>query len=300
MLGEIELVTIRDFIRFAVSQFNKAQLFYGHGTTNAYEEALFLILHSLFLPYDIDINFLDAKLLAEEKKIIIEQINRRVEERIPAPYLTHEALFAGLSFYVDERVLVPRSSIGELIENQFEPWLNIEKVNYMLDLCTGSGCIAIACAKYFPHIEIDASDISKEALAVAKINILRHRVTAQINLIEANLFENLPPKKYDLIISNPPYVDELEMALLPKEYLHEPSLALKAGKEGLDFILTILKKAPLYLQKEGILIIETGNAELLLTEKYPHIPFTWIEFAKSEGGVFILTYDELIKAQDYL
>ncbi|HLB57450.1 MAG TPA: 50S ribosomal protein L3 N(5)-glutamine methyltransferase, partial [Gammaproteobacteria bacterium] len=230
-----ELYTIRDFIRWAVSQFNEAGLFFGHGTDSAWDEAIALILPTLHLSHSINPAVLDARLTPKERETVNKLIHRRVEERIPVPYLTHEAWFAGLSFYVDERVLIPRSPIAELIENQFQPWIEPDTVDTILDLCTGSGCIAIACAKSFPESTVEASDISAEALAVAKINVLRHHLEDQVHLYQSDLFEQLPQqkeKKYDIIVSNPPYVDAIDLAELPAEYRHEPSLGLAAGQDG--------------------------------------------------------------------
>ncbi len=288
-----ELITPRDYLRWAVSCFNEAGLTYGHGTDNAWDDAVALILHTLHLPHHVDQSILDARLLIPERKKLYELIQLRVQKRIPVAYLTHEAWFAGLSFYVDERVLIPRSPIAELIENQFQPWINPYDVTTILDLCTGSGCIAIACAKTFPDAKVDASDISDHALAVAKINTLRHHVEDQVHLYQADLFEGLPAKKYDLIISNPPYVNEEEMAELPEEYHHEPALGLAAGKEGLDIALKILAKARDYLSPQGILIVEVGNSEIALAEKMQDLPFTWLEFERGGGGVFLLTANQL-------
>lgn len=288
-----ELRTIRDFIRFATSEYNKAGLFYGHGTDNAWDEAASLVLHTLHLPHDINPAVLDAALIQEEKSELSHLIEKRVLKRIPTPYLTHEAWFANLPFYVDERVLIPRSPIAELISNQFEPWVNPLAVNRILDLCTGSGCIGIACAKAFPEAEVDISDISEDALAVAKINILRHKVDDQVKIIQSDLFKSISDEKYDIIVSNPPYVSLEEMAELPEEYHHEPKLGLEAGVEGLDLVEHILRQAKNHLSPEGILVVEVGNSEYALMDKYPHIPFTWIEFQHSDGGVFLLTADQV-------
>jgi len=288
-----ELHTIRDFMRWAVSRFNEAGLYFGHGTENSWDEAAALILHSLHLPHDVNPAVLDANLTANEREILFKLIRRRIDERIPVPYLTHEAYFAGLSFYVDERVIIPRSPIAESIQNQFQPWLEADSVQDVLDLCTGSGCIAIACAKAFPEANVDACDISTDALAIAKINTLRHKVEDQVHLYQSDLFTSLPTKKYDLIISNPPYVDAEEMATLPKEYRHEPTLALAGGTKGLDFANQILQKARHYLKPNGILVVEVGNSESALADQFPEIPFTWLEFEHGDGGVFLLTADQL-------
>lgn len=289
-----ELQTIRDYLRWAVSRFTEANLHYGHGTDSAWDEAIALILHSLHLPHDIDRSILDANLTAEEKAKLQRLIDRRILERIPVPYLTHEAWFGRLPFFVDERVLIPRSALAELIENELQPWVSDSgSIHQILDLCTGSGCIGILCAKTFPDSKIDASDISTEALTVAKINTIRHEVADQVNLIQSDLFDQLPNKKYDLIISNPPYVNQAEMDSLPPEYHHEPKLGLEAGKDGLNIARIILKKASLFLKPEGLLIVEVGNTEEAIIEAFPEIPFTWLEFERGDGGVFLLTKEQL-------
>lgn len=288
-----ELQTIRDFLRYATSRFNQAGLYFGHGTDNAWDEAAALILHSLHLPHDISQQVLDARLVAEERTRLLELIQRRVEKRIPLAYLTNEAWFSGLSFYVDERVLIPRSPIAELIEQHFQPWVEPGNVHNILDLCTGSGCIAIALAKAFPGAEVDASDISDDALTVAKINVLRHNVEDQVHLHKADLFSGLPNKKYDLIVSNPPYVSKQEMDELPEEYRHEPALGLAAGQEGLDIAKRILMQAEHYLTPNGVIVVEVGNSEHALAEAYPEIPFYWLEFERGGGGVFLLTARQL-------
>lgn len=295
-----ELSTIRDYIRWAASRFCEAGLTYGHGTESAWDEAVALVLHTLFLPYDSNPTILDAALTQSEKTTIYKLIQRRIKDHVPVPYLTQEAWFAGLSFYVDERVLIPRSPMAELIENHFQPWIELNRVNDILDLCTGSGCIAIACAKAFPEAMVDASDVSKEALAVAQINLLRHGVENQINLYESDLFDSLPQKTYDIIVSNPPYVDEEEMSMLPKEYRHEPAMGLAGGSQGLDFALRILKQAARYLNPKGILIVEVGNSEYALTELFPDIPFMWLDFERGGGGVFLLTAKQVIDCQSLL
>lgn len=293
MTNYSELQTIRDFIRFATSRFNEAGLYYGHGTDNAWDEAISLVLHTLHLPHNINPTVLDAHLTTAEKNGVMTLIMKRVNERIPVAYLNHEAWFAGLSFYVDERVLIPRSPMAEQIENLFEPWIDHHQVESILDLCTGSGCIAIACAKAFPEASVDASDISNDALAVAKINVLRHHVEDQVTLHQADLFNGLPKKKYDVIVSNPPYVSAQEMSELPSEYRHEPALGLAAGQEGLDIVIRILRDAKEYLNPNGILMVEVGNSEYALAEQFPEIPFVWLEFERGGGGVFVLTAKQL-------
>jgi len=288
-----ELQTIRDFLRYATTRFNQAGLYFGHGTDNAWDEAAALILHTLHLPHDVSHQVLDARLISEEKSQITDLITKRVEKRIPIAYLIKEAWFSGLSFYVDERVLIPRSPIAELIEQHFQPWVKPERIHQILDLCTGSGCIAIALAHAFPDAQVDASDISDDALTVAKINLLRHSVEDQIHLHKADLFNGLPEKKYDLIVSNPPYVSSEEMDELPQEYRHEPALGLAAGTQGLDIVKRILMDAVNYIAPRGTLIVEVGNSEYALMDVYPDTPFTWLEFERGGGGVFLLTAEQL-------
>lgn len=288
-----ELFTIRDYVRWTISQFNQAGLTYGHGTDSAWDEAVALILHTLYLPHNVNPQILDARLTTSERENLHKVLHRRIHDRIPVPYLTREAWFGELAFYVDERVLIPRSPIAELIENQFQPWIDGDHVTSILDLCTGSGCIGIACAKAFPDAAVDISDISKDALVVAKMNISRHQVDEQVTPFESDLFENLPAKKYDIIVSNPPYVDAEDMAGLPAEYRHEPTLALAAGTDGLDIAIRILKEAPKFLSAQGILIVEVGNSEYALAEKFPEVPFTWLDFQRGGGGIFLLTAEQL-------
>lgn len=288
-----ELLTIRDVLRWATSRFNEAGLYFGHGTDNAWDEAALLVLHTLHLPHSVAGKVMDAHITSSEREQLLTLIDRRIKERIPLAYLTHEAWFAGLSFYVDERVLVPRSPLGELVANHFEPWLGYRYVGNILDLCTGSGCIAVACANAFPYAQVDASDISEDALAVAKINLARHHVENQVKLVKSNLFNDLPPRQYDVIVSNPPYVDQVDMDDLPAEYRHEPSLGLAAGDDGLKFVTEILREARNWLTPNGLLIVETGNSETALVEKFPEIPFNWLEFECGGNGVFLLTKKEL-------
>jgi ribosomal protein L3 glutamine methyltransferase len=295
-----ELKTIRDMIRWAVSSFNEAGLYYGHGTESAWDEAVLLVLRALHLPHDINPGVMDARITQTERDTIQKLISRRVNERIPLSYLIHEAWFANLPFFVDERVLIPRSPIAELIENEFQPWVDPDHMHNILDLCTGSGCIAIACAKAFPYADVDASDISSDALAVAKVNVLRHGVEEQVQLLQSDLFKNLPLKKYNLIVSNPPYVDAEDMAALPLEFQHEPRLGLAAGTDGLDIARRILHDALPYLHDDGTLIVEVGNSEFALTDLFPDIPFTWLEFERGGGGVFMLTAEQLQACQPVL
>lgn len=293
-----DLKSICDFIRYATSCFNEFGLYYGHGTDNAWDEAVALVLHTLHLPHDINPRVLESRLTKPEREKLGQLIDLRIKKRIPVPYLTHVAWFAKLPFYVDERVLIPRSSIAELIENHFEPWIQPEEVHHILDLCTGSGCISIACAKAFRDAQVDASDISSEALAVAKINVIKHGVENEVTLYESDLFQNLAKKQYDIIISNPPYVCIEEIQALPIEYQHEPKGGLEAGEEGLEFIIRILREAHEYLQPKGILIVEVGNSETALMNRFPTVDFTWLEFEHGNTGVFLLTAEQLKSYHD--
>lgn len=290
-----ELLNIRDFVRYAASAFQEKGIYLGHGTDHVWDEAIGLVFHTVHLPLSTPSPVLDARLTQSERQRVFERIRERIEKRIPLPYLTNEAWFANLSFYVDERVLIPRSPIAELIETEFQPWLDPTTTYRILDLCTGSGCIAIACAKQFPNAVIHATDVSSDALSVAKINILRHHVEDQVYLFQGDLFKALPENQtYDLIVSNPPYVSTEEMSELPPEYRHEPSLGLSAGKDGLLITKQILNLAKQYLSPQGILVVEVGNAESALIDNYPNLPFIWPEFQRAQsGGVFIIQASEL-------
>lgn len=288
-----ELSTVLDFLRFSLSCAINAHLYYGHGTDNAWDDMRSLILRSLSLPYDLDPHLLNGRLTASEKKHLCQQLEKRINQRVPVPYLIKEAFFCDLPFYVDERVLIPRSPIAELINAQFSPWIDADNVHRVLDLCTGSGCIAIACCYAFPDAQVDAVDISSEALAVAAINREDLDVEEQLTLIESDCFANVPKVRYDLIVSNPPYVGKEEMQTLPDEFRHEPVLALETSNNGLAIVETILKEAHDYLSEHGILVVEVGNSEDALSDAYPQVPFTWLEMSQGGQGVFLLTKQQL-------
>ncbi|KLV05276.1 MULTISPECIES: 50S ribosomal protein L3 N(5)-glutamine methyltransferase [Photobacterium] len=292
-----ELHTLQDMLRWTVSRFNAAGLFYGHGTDNAWDEAVQLVLPTLYLPLDIPSEVRFSRLTSSERHRIVERVIRRINERTPVAYLTNKAWFCGMEFFVDERVLVPRSPIGELIENHFEPFLK-ERPTRIMDLCTGSGCIGIACAHMFPEAEVDIVDISTDALAVAEQNIQDHGLEQQVIPLRSDLLRDVPKDKYDLIVTNPPYVDQEDMDNLPEEFRHEPELGLAAGTDGLKLVRRILANAPDYLKDDGILICEVGNSMIHMEEQYPHIPFTWIEFENGGHGVFMMTRDELLACKD--
>jgi ribosomal protein L3 glutamine methyltransferase len=291
-----ELFTIRDYVRWALSRFNATHLYYGHGTDNAWDEAVYLVLSALHLPPDISQDLMNSTLTLVERRFLCELISRRISERIPAAYLTQEAWFAGLSFYIDQRVIIPRSPIAELIENGFSPWLEGKTVHRILDLCTGSGCIAIACALAFAGSEVDAVDISSEALDVAKINVKKYGLEHNVQLIESDLFKKVS-NQYDVIVSNPPYISHFEYESLPREYTHEPILALKAQKEGMAVAIQILKEAGRHLSPDGILVVEVGHSQEALQETYPQVPFLWLDFSRGGEGVFLLTAEQLNEYQ---
>jgi ribosomal protein L3 glutamine methyltransferase len=288
-----ELSTIIDFIRYGASQFGRAGLTFGHSFDNALDESTQLVLHALHLPHDISPAYGQAKLCAEEKQAVLELFRRRVEERIPACYLTGEAWFAGLCFKSDARALVPRSPIAELIESAFEPWLGGRSVETALDLCTGSGCIAIAMAHYNPDWQVDGVDISTDALALAEENKAR-LLADNCTLIKSDLFSGLAGKVYDLIVTNPPYVTNDETDALPAEYAFEPDLGLRAGDDGLDFALKILRDAPAHLSEHGLLICEVGESEQHLIRLLPEVPFVWIEFKVGQMGIFAIDRNDIL------
>lgn len=288
-----ELNTLRDCIRWGISRFNQAELYYGHGTSSAMDDAVYLCLFALHLPHDFSEAYFDCALSTGEKRAVYALFMRRIDERVPAAYLTGEAWFMGLPFYVNKNVLVPRSPIAELIEKRFDPWVAAESVESILDLCCGSGCIGIASAYAFDWASVDMVDISPAAIEVAEENVQRHDLEERVSVIESNLFQNVPPRQYDIIVSNPPYVDAEDMAALPDEYLHEPELGLAAGDDGLDLVIPMLQQAREYLSEQGILVVEVGNSQYALQEAYPHVPFCWLEFEHGGSGIFILTAEQL-------
>ncbi len=288
-----QLTTLRDYVRYAISCFNEADLFFGHGTSGPLDEAAALVLHALHLPYDLPGGYFQSTLTQAERENVLALIDRRVRERKPLAYLTHEAPFAGQQFYVDERVLVPRSPIAELIEAEFSPWVEPDRVERILDLCTGSGCIAIACALAFPDAMVDAVDISSDALEVADINRRRLKVEDRVRTIRSDLFQALDGERYDIIVSNPPYVSTAEWQDLPVEFHAEPKLGLESGADGLDCVRQILREASNHLTEEGILIVEVGSAAEALVATFPDVPFCWLEFERGGDGIFLLTAEQV-------
>ena len=299
--NNIQIFTLQDCLQWGVDlldkQFVEDALYLGHGFDSTWDEALAIIFSVMDLPWTSNDSVLSLKPSEKQKQEIIERFKKRAFDRIPIAYVNKESWFAGLPFYVDERVLIPRSPIAELIEDGFSLWLGHAPPERILDLCTGSACLAIACALTFENAEVDASDISVEALNVAQINQQRYQLEQRLHLIESDLFKNLQGKRYDLIISNPPYVDALDMSELPPEYLHEPRMALVAGEDGLRFVDSILKQAAQHLTDRGLLIVEVGNSEQALIEKYPHLPFLWLEFERGGQGVFVLSRQQLEQFQ---
>lgn len=293
-----ELATIVDLIRFAASRFNASGLTFGHSHDNAIDEATHLVLSSLHLPPDLPPAYGAARVTADEKQRVLSLVERRVETREPVAYLVGEAWFAGMPFTSDRRALVPRSPIAELIEDGFSPWLDDRKVTRALDLCTGSGCIGIAMAAHHPLWRVDLADISEDALALARENIARHQLGDRVHAVRSDLFQSLAGERYDLIVSNPPYVTDAEYAALPGEYAHEPKLGLTAGQDGLDFALRILRDAPDHLADDGLLIVEVGESERALVELLPTVPFVWIEFKVGPMGVFALEGHDLVAHND--
>ncbi len=288
-----ELQTIIDLIRYGASRFNAAGLTFGHSYDNALDEATQLVLHALHLPHDLSPVYGQSRVTLAEKEDVLRLFLRRIEERVPAAYLTGEAWFAGLSFKTDPRALVPRSPIAELIVSGFQPWIGDREVRRALDLCTGSGCIAIATAHYHPDWQVDAVDISDDALALAAEN--KARLHAEnVRLVKSDLFAGLQGEHYDLIVTNPPYVTNAETDALPQEYSYEPELGLRAGDDGLDLALRILRDAPLHLTEDGVLICEVGEAERALSRLLPELPLAWVEFKVGQMGVFVVECRDLV------
>jgi ribosomal protein L3 glutamine methyltransferase len=288
-----ELSTLADYVRWAASRFGRAKLHFGHGTDNAVDEALQLVAHGLDLSLPLPPEFFFARLTAPEKASLEWLIERRIRERRPAAYLTGQAWFAGLSFAVDERVLVPRSPIAELIESRFEPWIDPDRVHRILDLCTGSGCIGIACAHHLPWARVDLTDISGDALEVAESNIRRHGLSGRVRAIRADVFDGLGDERYDIIVSNPPYVAHTEYDSLPEEYAHEPEIGLVAADEGLAVVKRIVDGAAQRLEPGGILVVEVGSSEAAAAEAFSAFPLAWLDFERGGGGVFLLSRDDL-------
>ena len=288
-----QLTTLRDYIRWGSSEFYRQQLEFGHGFENALDEAVYLVLYALNLPWDWSPQYFDCVLSIAERERVYAVLMQRVKSRQPAAYISHEAWFCGLPFYVDERVLVPRSPIAELINNHFEPWMDSSQVDSILDLCTGSGCIAISCQYAFPQASVCASDISLDALEVARINLQKHDLADSLTLYASDLFAQIPPQKFDLIVSNPPYVDAKDMDALGEEFRAEPRLGLAAGEDGLDIVKRILQQAGDYLSERGLLVVEVGNSQEAMMDKYDFLPITWIEFEQGGGGVFCITASQL-------
>jgi ribosomal protein L3 glutamine methyltransferase len=292
-----DLHTLRDWLRWGVSRFNEAKLFFGHGCDNAHDEAAWLVLYALHLPPDrpdLIAPYLDARLTRPERLAVLELLQQRITRRLPAAYLTHEAWQAGLKFYVDERVLIPRSYFADLLIDGFAPWVDDpDAIGSALDLCTGSGCLAILMAHAFPHAKIDAVDISQEALAVAKRNIANHNLKQRVRPIASDLLAGLGKRRYDLIISNPPYVTTQAMHDLPPEYRHEPALALAAGDDGLDIVRRILAGAQAHLKPGGLLAIEVGHNQHLVDTAFPALPLTWLDTDSGDGKIFLLRREDL-------
>ncbi|WEF33721.1 50S ribosomal protein L3 N(5)-glutamine methyltransferase [Pseudoduganella chitinolytica] len=286
--------TPRDLLRYATTRFNTEQLFFGHGSAEAFDEAAYLVLHTLKLPLDKLEPFLDARLLPEEVQRVLAVIERRATDRIPAAYITNEAWLGTYSFYVDERTIVPRSYIAELIPEYFAPWVNNpEGIENVLELCTGSGCLAIMMADAFPDAQVDAVDISADALAVAQRNVDTYKLQDRVNLVQSDVYSNVPAKKYDLIVTNPPYVNSGSMARLPKEYLHEPQIALDGGTDGMDLVRRIVAGAAERLTDDGLLIVEIGNEKAFAEAAFGHLGLTWLTTSQGDDMVFLLTADQL-------
>lgn len=289
-----EFKTLRDWLRWATSRFTESELFFGHGTDNAFDEAAYLILYALHLPPDRLDPFLDAHLTRQERLAVLNIIEQRIVRRVPAAYLTHEAWLGDYRFYVDERVIVPRSYFAELLADSLAPWVtHPDRIHDALDLCTGSGCLAILMADAFPHAAIDAADLSVDALAVARRNVDSYHLGDRIRLVQSDLLANLEGRRYDLIICNPPYVTSSAMAALPAEYRHEPTMALGAGNDGLDVVRRLLTTAAAHLNPEGLLLVEVGHNRHLADAAFPDLSFNWIDAPSGEGKVFLISRTDL-------
>ncbi|HEY6517435.1 MAG TPA: 50S ribosomal protein L3 N(5)-glutamine methyltransferase [Steroidobacteraceae bacterium] len=285
--------TVRELIARGARRLRRAGVFFGHGTDNAWDDAAALVLHALQLPHSGAPALYARRVGSRGIERVDELLARRITERVPAVYLTGETWFAGLPFHVDRRALIPRSPIAELIERRFAPWIDPRRVRRILDVGTGSGCIAIACAKALPRARIDAVDISPEALEVAALNVRRHRVGRRVRLVRSDHFSALAGERYDIIAANPPYVGQREMSGLPAEYRHEPPIALAAGRDGLDSVRVILRESLAHLHPGGLLIVEVGNTEMAVRRAFRRLPFIWLEFERGGGGVFLLTAEQL-------
>ena len=291
MISRKNLGSLRDILAYGEKLFIESNLFFGHGTTNAWDDAVYLSLFALGLPHDSSVSLLDRIPSEEERSRIFSLFDKRLETKIPSAYITKTAWFFDLPFFVDERVIIPRSPIANLIHQSFEPW--VTDPNTILDLCAGSGCIGISCAYVFKSANVVLSDISKGAIEVGEINIKNHDMAGRIEILESDLFENLTNSKFDLIVSNPPYVDKQDLLSMPPEYHYEPKISLMAGDDGLSFVLRILRDVRDFLTEKGVLIVEVGNSRSALESMFPSIPFFWFEFSEGDAGVFMLTRDDL-------
>jgi ribosomal protein L3 glutamine methyltransferase len=289
-----ELLTVRDLIRYGVSRLNAGKVSFGHGSDNAWDEAVYLVLHTLHLPLDTLNPFLDARVLPEEREQVLALLDRRVRERVPAPYLTNEAWLRGRRFYVDNRVIVPRSPIAELLDDSLSPWVSDpETVEYVLDMCTGSGCLAVLSALAFPFAHVDGVDVSTSALEVAMHNVGAYSLHDRVFLHCSDLFEKLATRQYDVIICNPPYVNAGSMGALPEEYRHEPEMALAGGDDGMELVRRILDDAPRYMKPEGILVLEVGHERAYFEKAFPHLEPVWLDSAEASDQIMLLTREQL-------
>lgn len=290
--------TIQGWVNWAEKNFNDADLFYGHGTDNAIDESVYLISHALGTDFGLTGFDPQQTLSEDENKRIYDLLRNRIESKKPAAYLVNEAWFCGLPFYVDERVLVPRSPIAELIEDEFQPWIARDRIHSILEIGTGSGCIALSCAYYLDDTKVTAVDIDEGAIAVATKNLQRMNLQDRVAIIKSDVFANLPDEKFDIIVSNPPYVGQQEYKALPSEYKQEPVIGLTSGQDGLDCVRTILSQAAQFLTPHGILIVEVGNSQETLQQAFPQLPFMWLEFERGGEGVFLLDYKQLVQLKE--